>query len=296
MPQAVFFSAINNAFRKSAFGRVKRSHVSSALLLTAGCLFLTCLPLRAQDAVPTSDDTLEANPNRPSSSNSAEVLAPGVVQWEYGWSKEWDGGGQTRGALGGEIRLGVWKNAEFRWGGDALVDATTPAAHHIGFGDQYLSGQAQLMKQSDRAPALALSYAVGFPTGNQAFGLGSGSMDHTFTFLASKEIRKFTWDFNAGYQLIGRNGAAGFDRDSFFIFTSQHDLYGPLSIIGEIGGTTTLNATSPAYSTTLWALAYKLNRRVVLDAAIDVGITHGAPQKRIMFGITYAITKLHLGL
>lgn len=34
-------------------------------------------------------------------------------------------------------------------------------------------------------------------------------------------------------------------------------------------------------------------REVVFDAAVDMGITNGAPHKRILFGITYAIANLY---
>jgi methyl-accepting chemotaxis protein len=75
----------------------------------------------------------------------------------------------------------------------------------------------------------------------------------------------------------------------------QRKLYGPLSAIGEIGAETRLGAQNPAFATTLWALTYQVHRQVVIDAAFDVGITQGAPHKRILFGLTYAIANLYPG-
>ena len=266
---------------------VTRAAVAAWLCTVPAVLF-------AQSPVaPASTDLLEAYPNRPSSSNSADVLAPGVLQWEYGWSQEWENTGELRSALGGEVRFGVWRNIEFRWGGDPLVSSTSPTDHNRGFGDQYFSGQVRLREQSTRAPAVALSYAIKVPTASESQGLGSGRTDHSFTFLASKEIRKITFDFNASYQLMGREGSTGYDQDSELFFTFQRDLYGPLSLIGEVGGTTKLNAASPAFATTLWAMAYKVHRQVVLDVAVDAGITQGAPHNRILFGFTYAIANLY---
>jgi hypothetical protein len=60
-----------------------------------------------------------------------------------------------------------------------------------------------------------------------------------------------------------------------------------------VGGETGLNAQTPAFATTLWAVTYKVHRQVVLDTALDVGITNGAPHKRILFGFTYAVANLY---
>lgn len=257
---------------------------------------VTSVSLPVQPPAPaehSGGEALEANPNRPSSSNSADVLAPGVLQWEYGFSREWSAAAERQNLLGGELRFGVWRNVELRWGGNDLVHNVSVDGHTQGFGDQYFSGQVRFLKESESAPALALSYAIQVPTGNEALGLGSGRVNHSWTFLASKELHKFTCDFNAGYQLVGKPSASGHDQNAVLILTFQRALYGPLSAIGEIGGETRLSAEEPALATTLWALTYRVHRQVVVDAAIDVGITDGAPHKRILFGITYAIANLY---
>lgn len=235
----------------------------------------------------------DANPNRPSSSNSAEVLDPGVMQLEYGFNKNWEPAGNRQMTVGGEVRFGVWRNIELRWGSDPLVGNFTPNGHALGIGDQYFSGQFQFQKQSDKFPALAVSYAVTVPTGNESLGFGTGRVSHSWTFLASKDFYNITCDFNATYDLIGRQVETGYDQNAVFYLAFQRTIYGPLSVIAEFGEATRLNDQTPTNSTTLGALAYKLNRRVVIDSAIDAGVTRGAPQKRIAFGITYVIGKLY---
>jgi Putative MetA-pathway of phenol degradation len=238
-------------------------------------------------------ELLEASPNRPSSSNSADVLEPGVLQWEYGWSREWGAEGDRQSAFGGELRFGLRRSVEFRWGGDSHVSVSNGIGGHDGFGDQYFSGQFRFKQQSTRAPALALSYAIKVPTADESQGLGSGRVDHTFAFLLSEEVHKISCDFNADYQAIGQEGASGFDQNGALILTFQRSVYGPLSLIGEVGGQTRLHAQTPAFATTLWAVTYKVHRQVVLDTALDVGITNGAPHKRILFGFTYAVANLY---
>ena len=75
--------------------------------------------------------------------------------------------------------------------------------------------------------------------------------------------------------------------------TVSHSLYGPLTFIAEFDGYSRLNAQMPAYASTLWALSWKVHRRVALDAAVLPGITSAAPHKRVSFGITYAIANLY---
>lgn len=239
-------------------------------------------------------ESFEASPNRPSSSNAAEVLDPGDLQIEYGFSREWGAEGDRQTTLGGELRFGVWRRVEIRWGGDPLVNNSFESEHAQGFGDQYFSGQYQFLKESETgAPALAVSYSIKAPTADASRGLGSGRVDHAWTFLASKDIHHFTWDFNAGYQLIGRENSTEFDQNGLLILTFQRQIAGPLSLIGEVGGQSRLGDQSPAFATTLWALSYRLHRQVVIDAAMDVGITNGAPRKKILFGVTYAIANLY---
>jgi hypothetical protein len=194
----------------------------------------------AQPGASSANDAPVAKPNRPSSSNSADVLDAGILQFEYGYSRECETRVARPSAVGGEPRFGVWKNIEIRWGGSSFVHDATLLGASLGFGDQYLSGRMRLKPQSENSPAIVLSYAINLPTGNAEQGLGSGSVDHFWTFLANKDIHKVAVDFNAGYQLVGRPG---------------------------------VNRTRAKRA---FHSDYKLHRQVVLDAARDVGITNSA--------------------
>ncbi len=269
-------------------------------LFLGALLLCTYSPVSSAQSSPgaasvSAADMLEANPNRPSSSNAAETLAPGVIQWEYGWSREWDGLGGLGSALGGELRYGLTNRVEVRWGGDTFVTQSDGVIRNNGFGDQYFASQIVLRRQSPSIPAVAVSYAIKVPSASEPKGLGSGRIDHTFVFLASKDIHEFTIDFNTVTQVVGRDAAPGFDKDAIFILTLSHAIKGPLGFIAEISGNTRLNEQTPAFATNLWALTYRVHRRFVIDCAFDVEVTHGAPQKRVLFGFTYAIANLRHG-
>jgi hypothetical protein len=39
----------------------------------------------------------------------------------------------------------------------------------------------------------------------------------------------------------------------------------------------------------LWAVAYKVSKRLVLDAGVDVGLTQGAPRFTVFTGLTVGL-------
>lgn len=264
--------------------------VLRALLL----LVCSAAAVQAQDEQQSpSSDQLEANPNRPSNSNSAEVLSPGIVQWEYGFSREWAGAGAHENEIVGEWRFGIWKNAEIRWGENPWLQDTASGVSHEGLGNEYFSGQYRFHEEKGYTPTVSASYTITFPTANEAAGLSSGRVDQTATVLVSKEIHKFTCDFNADYNLVGREGAPGHDANGTFYLTFEKEIHSKLSMIGEWGGETRLNADEGLSAGNLWALTYQIRPRVVLDGGIEIGITQGAPPKRAFFGVTYAVGNVY---
>jgi hypothetical protein len=244
-------------------------------------------------AAPANPDALEANPSRPSNSHSAELLAPGLLQAEYGFAREWERDSSIANGVGGELRFGVARALELRWGGNFLNFDQFPAASQHGFGDQLLTGEYHFKNQSERVPALAVSYTIKIPAANAALGLGTGRIDHSFAFLASKQLQKFICDVNVFYQVIGQTAGVGHDENEVVFLTVSHPLYGPLTLVSEIDAYTRLNPQYPAYASNLWALSYRVHRLVVLDASFTPGITARAPQKKIAFGLTYALANLY---
>jgi hypothetical protein len=240
-------------------------------------------------------DLIEANPSRPSNSHSADLLTPGLLQAEYGFFREWERDSTLQDALGGELRFGISRNLEFRWGGNLLLCDQFPASQSCSLGDQIFTGEYHLRNQSAHFPAIAASYAIKVPTANDVRGLGTGAVDHSFTLLASKQVQKFVVDLNLSYQLIGQPAAGGHDQNAVVFLTVSHSLYGPLTFVAELDGYSRLNAQMPAYASTVWALSWKVHRRVALDAGVLPGITSAAPHKRVSFGVTYAIANLYPG-
>jgi hypothetical protein len=65
--------------------------------------------------------------------------------------------------------------------------------------------------------------------------LGSGELDHAFTFLVSKDLGKHHFDFNTVVNLLGRP-PGGFDYDSLNALAWSHPLVGRWGTTAELSG------------------------------------------------------------
>ncbi len=126
-----------------------------------------------------------------------------------------------------------------------------------------------------------------------ALGLGSGQVDNSISFLASKDARKLHFDFNLIELLSGRQFAPGVDHNTGFALATWFPVMQRMSGVVEPYGYTTLNQSGPAFTSAMVGFNYKVQPRSYLDGGLDVGVTHYAPKKRVYVGITYAIANLY---
>jgi hypothetical protein len=136
---------------------------------------------------------------------------------------------------------------------------------------------------------------VKIPSASTEAGLGSGRVDHALTFLASKDFGKSHFDFNATELWIGRPGPRRFDRNQQLNLAYSHNLVGDLQIQAELYGDTRLNAETPEFVSSLWALSYAVTPRFVIDSGYELGLTAGGPHRHVFAGLTYSIANLYPG-
>jgi hypothetical protein len=239
-------------------------------------------------------DSIIANPNRPTVANPADITQYGVLELEYGWDRQWPEAGVRQTSFGGLLKFGLLCDVELRWNTTSFLSQTDPSGTHRTFGDNWLGPQVRVYKQTKLVPSLAFSYAVKIPSASTNAGLGSGQVDHAFTFLASKDIAKFHFDFNATEFLIGRANT-GLDTNQQLNLTFAHVLYKGLQFTGEFYGQTQLNQATPGFASSLWALTYSLTPRLVIDGAFEAGLTSGGAHRHAFAGITYSIANLYAG-
>jgi hypothetical protein len=240
-------------------------------------------------------DSLVANPNRPTVSNPAHVTQYGVLELEYGWDRLWPEEGIRQTSIGGLLKLGLLCDIELRWNSTSFLSQTDASGTQRTFGDNWLGTEIRFHRQTTRLPTMAFSYAFKIPSASVENGLGTGRVDHSFTFGGSENIAHFNFDFNFTQFLIGRPTASGFDENQQLALAFSHAIGGGLQFAGEFYGETQLNKMTSGFASSLWALTYTVVPRLVVDAGFEVGLTSGGPHRHAFFGATYSIGNLYSG-
>ncbi|MBA0084090.1 MAG: transporter [Acidobacteria bacterium Pan2503] len=239
-------------------------------------------------------DSLTANPNRPTVSNPAHVTEYGVLELEYGFDRFWPEEHVRQTSAGGLLKFGLLCDVELRWNTTSFLSQTDQNGTHRTFGDNWLGTEIRFHRQTRYLPTMAFNYAVKIPSASTDNGLGSGHVDHSFTFGASETIRHFNFDFNFSQFLIG-SSTGGFDQNQLLAVAFSHAVHGKLQLQGEFYGETELNQAMLGFASSLWALTYTVIPRLVIDGGFEAGLTAGGPHRHAFFGATYSIANLYPG-
>jgi hypothetical protein len=110
--------------------------------------------------------------------------------------------------------------------------------------------------------------------------------------LVSKKIGKTTIDFNAIYLVAGRTSNQGHASSAQAALAVSRDLTSRLSLQGEISGLGR-NDEQPGALFVLAAVAYQVNRRLVIDGGVRAGLSPDAPRVGVFAGMTVGIANLY---
>ena len=238
-------------------------------------------------------DSIEANPNRPTVSNPAHVTQYGVLELEYGLDAMWPEEQVRQTSANGLFKFGLLCDIELRWTTTSFLSQADTTGTHSTFGDNWLGTEIRFHRQTTWLPTMAFSYAFKIPSASTEDGLGSGHLDHSFTFGASETVAHFTLDFNFTQYLLGQT-SGGFDHNQQLALAFSHVLRKKLNFAGEFYGQTE-NSAAPGFASSLWALTYSTSPRLVFDAGFEVGLTSGGPHRHVYGGLTYSIANLYPG-
>ncbi len=228
-----------------------------------------------------AQDDLTAVPNRPTISTTAQPVAPGVLETEWGV----DAAGSHQD-INGLLKFGVSKNFELRFANNPF---TANSGTH-GFGDTAVGFKYRFTQDSGHQPSVAVIYMAKVPTAENV--LGSGEMDHAFALLVSKDIGKDHLDFNLIANLLGR-AQGGFDRDYLYALAWSRPLRGKWGVTAEVSGVTSPNPYTPGSAQFLASAIYTVRPRLVLDVGMMGRITGDIPNAMFVGGFTYSIAQLH---
>lgn len=255
-------------------------NIPSILLLTLS------LTLRAEEEPP-----IVVNPNRPSFANPALTTQPGVAELEWGLQRSTFRDEGTSFSTPTLLKLGLMKDLELRLAAPVyqrLAPTDGPAA--TGMGDFNLGVQWCYLHDGLFGMDQAVNLAHTFPTAPSAQGLGNGAPIDTLTLLFSRDAGPYHIDVNLLESWIGLTPDLGGGRASQFAGTVSitRSLNEQWSINGELYG---LQATplNDRIISNLWAVAYQVSKRLVLDAGVDIGLTNGAPKYTFFTGLTVGL-------
>lgn len=231
-----------------------------------------------------------SNPTRPNWDTSASTTQCGVIEVDSGWLLQPMGGGVNQTMMLSSMRYGLTPKLDLRWGttNDMIQRGAGTSPLH-GIGDQWLMARYRFMEQSKWVPALAFVYGVKVPTANPSKGFGSGYADHQFTLIASRDLGKNHFDFNAVGTLVG--GRRGHDGAAQYGLALTRPATQKLALMLEsYGGPQP--GTSNRFGAAFAGASYTLRPALVMDAGYSRTYTEGSPRSQAMIGFTYALRRI----
>jgi hypothetical protein len=132
---------------------------------------------------------------------------------------------------------------------------------------------------------MALSYSFKIPTANPAKGFGSGYADHQLVWIASRDVRRVHFDFNAVGTLAGVPG--GYDGAVQYGLALSLPVRQNLGLIVETDGGPQ-PGTPDQFGQALLGASWAVRSWLVLDTGYTRAYTAGSPRQQFTMGFTYA--------
>lgn len=230
---------------------------------------------------------IAAAPTRPNWSNGASTTQCGVLEVDSGWLLQTMGGGVVQRLQVSSLRYGLGSRLDLRWAAPGpIFQSGGGVAFTHGVSDQWFSVRYRFLEQGARRPAMAFSYGVKDPAANPAKGFGTGYVDHQLLLIASRDLGRTHFDFNAAGLLAGaaqgQDGAARFGLALAFTVTKR------LAWMLESDGGSQPGVPD-RFGEALTGVSWTIHPRLVIDSAYTRAYTAGTPRQQFTVGFTYAL-------
>lgn len=220
---------------------------------------------------------------------SAVPLDRGQTKLETGLRYERFSSSEKIYSFNAELTTGIINNLEF------LVDVPLifkrkEADNTEGLGDLTMKAKLRFLKGREATPAsIAGQLIIKFPSGDRDRGLGTGEADVGLQLLASEEFPLITVHLNLGYTFIGNPPGREFrDILNYSLAFEYEALPNTLKLVGELTGHRQEDpATSGDPLSLLAGIAHRLDKKIVVDAGLAVGLTPRSPDYTFNVGMTY---------
>lgn len=257
-------------------------------LFLAVCL-LCCFAFAQEN--PCLDPKIESRPGRPAMTNGADPTQCGVLELEYGAEHLWMRSSHGSDVAGG-IRLGITPYLDFHWSAGDFLQIADADGDRSGYGDNWLGFSYRYLTQTKKRPSLGVMYMGKLPTGDPDRGFGSGEVDHVLSFLFSKDVQRFHFDFNVSPEWMGVAHQSP-DRNVGLSMAASVPVMKRFTFVLEPYGQTELNAETPAFVSLMSGGSFQVSPRFYLDAGFDRGFGASASGSRLFAGFTVAVANVY---
>jgi hypothetical protein len=226
--------------------------------------------------------------DRPGQTNGPFTVAPGHLQIETGViSYTYDHGSKLNRAdffSQSEFRIGLIPDGEidlvlnpFSWQRQAGASAS-------GFGDTTLQGKWTVWADASGNAGFGLIPFITFSTAQHGLGNGRAQGGVFFPFETPLPA-----DFSLGFMpgaFAARNPMGGYHAQIVASVSVSHGLVGELSAFVEFASSIDPHHASEWVGTVDFGLIYLITPDLQLDAGMNVGVTHAAPDVNPFLGLS----------
>ena len=263
----------------------------AALAVCVGC----ASPVFGQPELPAPDrpevtkptPSALSDPDRPDVTNGTHIVAPGLVQVEFGGLYSRDAPNQGTANSPFTVRIGVSRWFEARVGADGLLSQSTGDLRTTGFGDVQLGAKLRLWSDPGGAPVLSILPTISLPTANTSDALVSGDVDYTVALLTGTDIgSRGHVDVNYGIGAIGAgHGLPHFSQHllSASVSAAVTDRWNPY---GEVFWFSRTDPEGDAETSFDTGVIYELGAHYAIDGGVQLGVGGPAANFAVFAGVS----------
>jgi hypothetical protein len=211
------------------------------------------------------------------------------VEVEYGYARQWLDDGNYTGAISSTVHFGVTQRMDVRWNSDNLLVSGSSNRRLAGVGDSTFGARYRFNEQRRYVPSFGFLYGIKFPFSDPRKEQGSGYIDHSFALLASKDVGKTRFDFNAVRLALGSAGKMR--SGTMAALALSRPIRGRLSATVEgYGGR---EEQQDGAASLLAAVSWRWSDRFLSDVGVERGLAGGVKRTKLTFGFSYAVGNLY---
>lgn len=110
----------------------------------------------------------------------------------------------------------------------------------------------------------------------------------------STKLKEVDMDLNAAYLIVGREGKPGWVTGGQGAISFSGEFKNGFGLVGELSGQSK-DDVQPRGIYALGGVTYRVNRRLIFDAGMRLGLNPDAPRVGVFTGITFGAADLSEG-